>query len=194
MARRRTEHGPLDTVSVVVMGVSGVGKSTVAETLVTATGWPFAEGDDLHSEAHRAKMAAGVPLDEADRRPWLRRLAAWIGEQEAQGLCAVLTCSALRRAYRDVLRDGHPSVYFLHLVAPQDVLTTRIAGRHDHYMPAALLGSQLDTLEPLAADERGSTVDSTADPATTVANVLAALAARNPAQEAAPRPAADHEG
>lgn len=162
------------TVSVVVMGVSGVGKSTVAEALATATGWSFAEGDELHSEDNRARMASGLPLDDADRWPWLRRVAAWIGEQEAHGLSAVLTCSALRRAYRDLLREGHPSVHFLHLVVPRDLLAARVSGRADHYMPASLLASQLDTLEPLGPDEPGITIAATDGPAPTVASVLAA--------------------
>lgn len=163
------------TVTVVVMGVSGAGKSTVAEALVTATGWTFVEGDELHSDANRAAMAAGRPLRDADRWPWLRRIAAWVGDQEVAGRDAVLTCSALRRTYRDLLRDGHPSVWFAHLVAPPDLLAERIAGRRGHYMPASLLDSQLDTLEPLADDEPGVTVDVRQGSAAVVADVLQAL-------------------
>ena len=133
------------TVTVVVMGPSGVGKSVVAAQLVAHTGWAFVEGDELHSAANRAKMAAGHPLDDTDRWPWLQRIADWIGQQEAAGTSAVVTCSALRHAYRELLADGHPSVWFAHLVAPPATISTRIGHRTGHYMPAALLQSQLDT-------------------------------------------------
>ena len=112
-------------LTLVVMGVSGVGKTSVAHALVERTGWAFQEGDDLHPEANRAKMAAGTPLDDDDRWPWLRLIAAWIGEQEAAGRGAVVTCSALRRSYRDLLSDGHPSVRFVHLQASEECSTER---------------------------------------------------------------------
>lgn len=153
------------TVTLVVMGVSGVGKTSVADELVTATGWPFAEGDDFHPQANRDKMAAGHPLDDDDRWPWLRRIADWIGEHEAAGESAVVTCSALRRAYRDLLRDGHPSVRFVHLIAPATLISERITARRGHYMPPSLLQSQLATLEPLRDDEPGVDVDTSSDPA-----------------------------
>jgi gluconokinase len=100
-------------------------------------------------------MAAGHPLDDADRWPWLAAIAAWIGERERAGQNALVTCSALRRAYRDVLRRGHPSIWFVHLIVPRAVLAERMAHRRGHYMPASLLDSQLDTLEPLGSDEPG---------------------------------------
>ena len=103
-------------------------------------------------------MAAGTPLDDEDRWPWLRRIAAWIGEQEAAGRDAVLTCSALKRSYRDLLRDGHPSVWFAHMQVSQQVLADRLAQRKGHYMPPSLLDSQLATLEPLADDEPGDVI------------------------------------
>jgi len=152
------------TVTLVVMGVSGVGKTSVAEALVARTGWVFQEGDDLHPEANRKKMAAGAPLDEDDRLPWLRRIAAWIGEQEAAGRDAVVTCSALRRSYRDLLREGHPSVRFVHLIAPPDLVAARIGARKGHFMPASLLRSQLDALEPLGPGEPGTAVETAGDP------------------------------
>ena len=155
---------PLPPLSLVVMGVSGVGKTSVAHALVARTGWTFQEGDDLHPAANRAKMAAGHPLDDDDRRPWLYRVAHWIGVQEAAGKGAVVTCSALRRAYRDILDEGHPSVRFVHLVASDDVLTDRVTHRHGHFMPPSLLRSQLDTLEPLEPDEPGVRVDTAGDP------------------------------
>jgi gluconokinase len=163
------------TTTLVVMGVSGVGKSTVADELVRRTGWVFAEGDDLHPEENRRKMAAGHPLTDEDRWPWLRRVAEWIGEQEAAGRDAVVTCSALRRRYRDVLVDGHPSVRFVQLEASSDALTYRLAARRDHYMPASLLQSQLDTLEPLEPGEPGMAVSGEGAPDAVVDRVLAEL-------------------
>lgn len=146
-------------MTVVVMGVSGSGKTTVARELARRLGWPFAEGDDFHPAANVRKMAAGQALDDDDRGPWLRRLAAWIGAREQSGDSAVLTCSALKRAYRDLLRDGHPSVWFVHVTADPDLLRARLAGRSGHYMPPSLLDSQLEALAPLQADEPGVTVD-----------------------------------
>jgi gluconokinase len=157
------------TVTAVVMGVAGVGKSTVGEAVAQRLGWRFVEGDDFHSAGEVAKMHGGHPLTDEDRWPWLHALAAWIGAEEAHGEDAVVTCSALRRAYRDLLRDGHPSVRFVHLVADPQLLADRIGHRHGHFMPASLLDSQLHTLEPLAPDEPGvvvpaaGTVDEVAD-------------------------------
>jgi gluconokinase len=143
------------STTVVVMGVSGSGKTTVAHELVHRLGWDFAEGDDFHPEANVEKMRAGHPLDDDDRWPWLRRLAEWIGEHEAAGEDAVVTCSALKRSYRDLLRDGHPSVWFAHVTADAELIRSRVQQRTGHYMPASLLDSQLGTLEPLADDEPG---------------------------------------
>lgn len=163
------------TRTLVVMGVSGVGKTSVAAELVARTGAAFVEGDTLHSDANRAKMAAGHPLDDEDRWPWLRRVADWIGEQEAAGRDAVVTCSALKRAYRDLLRDGHPSVRFVHLVATSEVLADRLAHRQGHYMPPSLLDSQLGTLEPLGDDEPGVVAPTTGSPAEVADQALRAL-------------------
>jgi gluconokinase len=163
------------TVTLVVMGVSGVGKSSVAAELVRRTGWVFVEGDDLHPENNRAKMASGIPLDDDDRWPWLCRVAAWIGEQEAAGRNAVVTCSALKRSYRDLLCDGHPSTRFVHLLAPPELISARITARRNHYMPPSLLESQLATLEPLQPDEPGTEVETTGDPAAVAERVLEQL-------------------
>jgi gluconokinase len=183
------------TLTLVVMGVSGVGKTSVAAELVARTGWAFVEGDDLHTEANRAKMAAGTPLDDDDRWPWLRRIAAWIGEQEAADRGAVLTCSALKRSYRDLLRDGHPSVRFVHLLAPRALIQTRVDARQGHYMPPSLLESQLDTLEPLGPDEPGVGVDTTGSPVDVAERALRALEATSEKEadgsssgDGAPRP------
>lgn len=165
----------MDRQTLVLMGVSGVGKTSVARELVARTGWVFAEGDDLHTEANRRKMAAGHLLDDDDRWPWLHRIAGWIGEQEAAGRGAVITCSALKRRYRDLLVDGHPSVRFVHLLAPPELLEQRLTARKGHYMPASLLASQLEALEPLQDDEPGVGVDTTGDPAAVAERALALL-------------------
>lgn len=162
--------------TLVVMGVSGVGKTSVAAALAARTGWVLAEGDDFHPPDNTRKMAAGRPLDDADRWPWLATIASWIGAQEAAGRGAVITCSALRRAYRDVLRDGHPSVRFVHLLAPPALVEERITARRGHYMPASLLGSQLAALEPLQDDEPGVGIDTSGNPADVADRALRALA------------------
>jgi gluconokinase len=161
---------------VVVMGVSGTGKTTVGEELARRLGVGFIEGDSLHPERNIAKMSAGQPLDDDDRRPWLETLNALLTFHHAEGISAVLTCSALRRAYRDILREGLPagSVSFVHLAAPAEVLRSRMEAR-EHFMPASLLQSQLDTLEPLESDEVGGVFDVTAPVDSVVDAVLAAL-------------------
>jgi len=147
--------------ALVAMGVSGSGKSTFGAALAEALGLRFTDADDLHPAANVAKMAAGTPLTDDDRRPWLDR----VGEALAAGAASggiVIACSALRRRYRDRLREAAPGTAFLHLAAPQAVLAERVSGRHGHFMPASLLGSQFATLEPLEAGERGLTLDATA--------------------------------
>lgn len=166
---------PAGTISIVVMGVSGSGKSTVAAELVTRTGWEFAEGDSFHSKANVAKMASGHALTDEDRWPWLRSLADWIGEHERAGRNVVVTCSALKRAYRDLLADGHPSVHFAYIEVPKDVLADRLAHRTGHYMPASLLDSQLATLEPLQSDEPGFVVTTQSDPGGVAVEILRIL-------------------
>lgn len=161
-------------VHVVVMGVSGTGKTTVAKGLAEQMDAVFAEGDDFHPPANVAKMSAGTPLTDDDRWPWLRDLATWTREQAEQARSTVVTCSALRRVYRDVLRTGAADTFFVHLDAPEQVLLERMAARQ-HYMPATLLRSQLNTLEPLAADENGTTLDSTRAPVAVVAEAVAAV-------------------
>jgi gluconokinase len=140
-------------VFVIVMGVSGCGKTTVGRVLAQRLGWPYVDGDDLHPAANVAKMAAGHPLTDADRWPWLRAIRHQLDEWAAAGIDGVLACSALRRAYRDVLRDGPGELRFAFLDVDPDVLAARLAHRAGHFMPSALLASQLATLEPPTDDE-----------------------------------------
>jgi gluconokinase len=141
----------------VLMGVSGCGKSTVAGVLAGRLGWDLGEGDELHPPENVAKMAAGHPLTDEDRLPWLERVATWIREHTEAGRPAIITCSALKRVYRDVLRgDG---VVFVYLAGTKDQITQRLAARHSHYMPASLLDSQFADLEPPEADENAIRID-----------------------------------
>jgi gluconokinase len=141
----------------VVMGVSGSGKSTVAGLLAGRLGWDLAEGDDLHPPANVAKMAAGHPLNDEDRAPWLAKIAAWIQEHTAAGRPGIITCSALKRRYRDVLAGDH--VVFVYLAGSPDRIAARLASRHGHFMPAGMLASQLATLEPPTSDDNAIAVD-----------------------------------
>ncbi len=162
------------------MGVSGTGKSTVGAAIADALGCAFVEGDDLHPAANVEKMRSGTPLTDEDRWPWLRAVAARIGEHEAAGTDLVVTCSALRRTYRDLLREGHDSVWFAHVDTPREVLEQRLRDRKGHYMPGSLLDSQLATLEPLGDDEPGHAWSGQGSPRETVAGLLAELAAERP--------------
>ena len=171
--RNAPNEALVSTTHIVVMGVSGTGKTTVAKALTEQLDAVFAEGDDFHPPGNVEKMTAGTPLTDDDRWPWLRSLAAWTREQAEEGRSTVITCSALRRVYRDILRTGSAETFFVHLDAPEDVLLERMASRQ-HYMPPSLLRSQLDTLERLGADEHGVTVDSTRAPEQVVDDALAA--------------------
>lgn len=159
-----------------VMGVSAAGKSTVGAALADALEVPFADADDLHSAANRAKMASGTPLTDEDRWPWLDAVGARFRSADRTGL--VMACSALRRAYRDRIRAAAAEVVFVHLEASRELLAARIASRTDHFMPPALLDSQLATLEPLAEDERGLVVDVGAPLAELVADIVERLPRR----------------
>lgn len=159
--------------AVVVMGVSGAGKSTIARRLADQLGWDFAEGDDLHPAANVAKMAAGHPLTDADRVPWLEAVASWIDGEIGAGRHGVITCSALKRSYRDRLR--RPQVLFVYLSVPRTELERRLKNRTGHYMPAGLLDSQLETLEPPAQDEATLTIAADDDPAHNVRLIAARL-------------------
>ena len=161
----------------VFMGVSGSGKSTVAREVQRLTGWDFAEGDDFHPAANVEKMAAGHPLTDQDRFPWLGSLARWIREHDEAGRPSLMSCSALRRTYRDVLRSGADDVTFVHLVGDKGVLLQRM-GERDHFMPPTLLESQLDTLEPLADDEGGLVLDVGSPPSELAQQVVTGLGLR----------------
>jgi len=161
---------------VIVMGVAGSGKSTVARLLADRLGLGFAEADRFHPPANIAKMERGIPLEDADRLPWLTDLAAWIRDREAEGASTVVACSALKRRYRDILRTGAPEVFFAHLAGTEEVIRDRLAARSGHFFPPALLSSQFRDLEPLQPDEHGITLD-VAEPPERLVDRLAALLA-----------------
>ncbi|KAB1150543.1 gluconokinase [Streptomyces luteolifulvus] len=141
---------------VVVMGVTGTGKSTIGPLLAARLGVPYAEGDDFHPRANIAKMSAGTPLDDADRWPWLDAIGAWA--RKRTGLGGVVSCSALKRSYRDRLAATAPGITFLHLTGERSLIEDRMAHRRGHFMPRSLLDSQFATLQPLGADEPGVAV------------------------------------
>ncbi|WP_426564000.1 gluconokinase [Angustibacter sp. McL0619] len=141
----------------VVMGVSGTGKTTIGEALAARLGLDYRDADSFHPQANIDKMAAGHPLDDDDRAPWLAAIGRWLAEHDSTG--GVVSCSALHRAYRDVLRAAAPRVRFLHLAGDPDVIATRMRERPEHFFKVEMLASQLATLEPLEDDEPGVTAD-----------------------------------
>jgi gluconokinase len=144
--------------AIVVMGVSGCGKSTVASSLAARLHWDFAEADTFHSAANVRKMQSGMPLGDADRWPWLDAIAAWIDGERREGRHCIVACSALKRAYRERLARGQDDVKFVYLRGSYETIAGRLAGRSGHYMPLSLLKSQFDTLEEPAADENAITL------------------------------------
>lgn len=171
-------------VHVVTMGVSATGKTSVASRMAEELGFEFVEGDSLHPQANIDKMEAGTPLTDADREPWLRAIAALVADRDEAGVSTVVTCSALKRSYRDLLRSA-PSqpgacseTFFVHLHAPYEVLEKRMEQRTKHFMPTSLLKSQFDTLEPLGPDEAGVLVDVTPPVDTVVAEAVKAVRER----------------
>ena len=168
----------VQAVAVIVMGVSGCGKSTVASWLAGRLGWEFRDADDFHPPANIAKMRASIPLDDADRAPWLAAIAAYIARLRAEGRHGVVTCSALKRAYRDVLVAGHGDVALVHLSGTQALVARRLSARLGHFMPPGLLQSQFAALEPPGADERPIIVSIDATPEAIGAAVIEALGAR----------------
>lgn len=156
----------------VVMGVCGCGKSSIGSRLAEAMGARFLEGDAFHSPANVAKMSAGTPLNDADRAQWLLQLMAEIRDARERGESLVLSCSSLKRRYRDLLREGDPELRFAHLSGGRDIIAHRMLARINHYMPLSLLDSQLSVLEPLQADEAGITLDIRQQPAQLVDRIL----------------------
>jgi len=155
--------------AIIVMGVSGSGKSTIGALLAEALGWPFADADGFHPAANVAKMAAGTPLTDEDRWPWLDAIAAHIGASRTAGQPVVVACSALRRAYRERLRAGHIDLIFLHLAGAPAVIAERQAARQGHFMPPSLMASQFATLEDPATEADAVTVSVSASPHEVVA-------------------------
>lgn len=162
-------------VAIIVMGPSSVGKTTTAQMIAAELGWPFAEADEFHPPQNIEKMSAGIPLNDADRQPWLETIRDWISGQAAEGRSVVLTCSALKRRYRDTLRGARARVRFLELVASKALVAERMAQRTGHYMPTSLLDSQFADLEELHDDEDGVKIDVGPPPQTVRDQSLLAL-------------------
>lgn len=157
------------------MGVSGSGKTTVAEKLAAALGVEFLEGDKFHPRANVAKMESGTPLTDEDRWPWLDAIAAKIDEWRGEGKGGVITCSALKRSYRDVLIGGRPQVRLVYLKGSHELIFRRMAARRGHFMPVGLLDSQFATLEEPGRDERPIVADIGGTPAEIVADIIRQL-------------------
>lgn len=157
--------------ALVLLGVSGCGKTRLGRALAAELGIPFVDADDFHSDSNRAKMAAGIPLTDSDRHPWLATLRETLAAELARGQSVILACSALKRAYRDLLREAGPAVRFVHLAAPRAVLLDRLQARSGHFFPPGLLDSQLAELET-PADDEALILDARADIPSLVARVL----------------------
>jgi gluconokinase len=160
---------------VIVMGVSGSGKSYLGEKLAAVTGWPFAEGDDFHSAANKAKMAAGTPLTDADREPWLDALHNLMAGWHRLGRSGILSCSSLKASYRQRLVNGLPEVRFVWLDPPREILEERMKNRPGHFMPATLLESQIATLEPPLGERDTLRLDGSPSAEDAVRTILAWL-------------------
>jgi gluconokinase len=176
---------------IVVMGVSGSGKTTIGKLLAGTLHWPFADADAFHPPANVRKMAGGVALTDEDRWPWLAAIAAWIDEHRgADRPRGVVTCSALKRSYLDVIIGGRRDVRLVYLEGDRHLIAQRMATRRGHFMPVDLLQSQFDTLEAPTSDERPVVVSIDATPGEIVQQIAAALALESPARRtAAERPA-----
>jgi gluconokinase len=157
---------------IVVCGVSGSGKSTIGERLADRLDVPFCDGDDLHPDANRRKMRAGIPLDDDDRRPWLADVGRWLAEHEDGG---VVACSALKRSYRDLIRGTCPDAWFAQLVGDEEVIIERQRSRKQHFMPPSLMPSQFADFEELQPDEAGLAVDVGPPPDELVAEIVKRL-------------------
>jgi gluconokinase len=160
---------------VLVTGVAGSGKTTVGTLLASRLGWAFEDGDVLHPPSNIAKMRAGIPLTDTDRWPWLHALAGWIDGRIAAGASAVVACSALKRAYRDLLREGRPQARLVFLAVDREVLAARLAARHGHFFRVSLLDSQFEALEPPEPAEGVLTVPADAPPGEVAAQIIGGL-------------------
>ncbi|HYU66424.1 MAG TPA: gluconokinase [Jatrophihabitantaceae bacterium] len=164
-----------DPPVIVVTGVAGSGKTTVGSLLARRLGWRYAEADDFHPKANLDKMAAGDPLTDEDRWPWLHALAGWIDERRCAGEPAVVSCSGLKRKYRDLLRAGRPQVRLVFLSGSRELIGQRLRTRHGHFMKEAMLASQFADLEPPAEDEDVLTLTVDVPPDTLVDEIVRAL-------------------
>ena len=162
-------------VVLVLMGVSGCGKTTVAQLLAERLHWAYEEGDALHPPANVAQMAAGHPLDDADRAPWLAKVADWVDAQLDAGQSGVITCSALKRSYRALIDRRGDGVEFVYLHGSRELIAARLATRHGHFMPSTLLDSQFATLEEPAADEPAIRVEIGEPPEAIATDIVVAL-------------------
>jgi gluconokinase len=177
-------HTITKPVIAIVMGVSGSGKTTVAALLAAALGCQFQEGDDLHPAKNVEKMHGGTPLTDADRMPWLHKIAEEIDSWRARGESGVLTCSALKRSYRDIIIGDRPDVTLVYLKGSYDLIRRRMTARHEHFMPVALLDSQFAALQEPGPDERPITVDVGNRPTEIAAEIVHQLEERQHAAHA----------
>ncbi|NYF12191.1 gluconokinase [Pseudoclavibacter sp. JAI123] len=173
-------HPALTHPPMIVMGVQGTGKTTIGSALAERLGVTFIDSDDLHPVANKTKMAAGTPLEDEDRVPWLKVVGASIAANAAEGRTTIVACSALKRWYRELLRSSVPELQFVHLAGQRDLVASRLATRQHEYMPTTLLDSQFEVLEPLAAWEAGVVVDVAETPAEIVEAVVDYLAGTEP--------------
>ena len=171
-------HAMTEPVVAVVMGVSGSGKTAVSALLAAALGCQFQEGDDLHPAENVKKMMSGIPLTDADRLPWLQKIAEEVDAWRARHESGVLTCSALKRSYRDIIIDGRSDVTLVYLRGSYDLIHRRMAARHGHFMPVALLDSQFATLQEPTPDEHPIIVDVVSRPAEIVSEIVHQLQER----------------
>jgi gluconokinase len=162
MRMTRSNTGPAENAAIVVMGVTGCGKTEVGRALAERLGARFIEGDSLHPPENIARLSAGIPLTYCDRAGWLDRIAAEIAAARAAGVPVIAACSALKRRYRDRLRAPNPGLLFIYLDIDRDTAHRRVAGRKGHFMPASLVDSQFADLEPPAADEDALALDASA--------------------------------
>jgi carbohydrate kinase (thermoresistant glucokinase family) len=164
--------------ALVVMGVSGSGKTTIGNELARQLGWEFVDGDWFHPAANVEKMHSGIALTDEDRWPWLRAIAQWIDQTRAAGQCGIVTCSALKRRYRAILIGDRPDVRLVYLKGDLSLIARRLATRHEHFMPASLLASQFEALEEPGPDERPITVSIEPSPREIATQIIVALGSR----------------